>query len=144
MSGLVDRYTPSEPYPRLVVPITLTTTFLSLFALFALTAINQYGPITDVHVSYLAIPAVLFLAFLASARGTQVAVRDVADRAEADGDGTAPMPVETGENAGDRTDPVSTLQRRYAAGELTEAELERQVERLLDTDRTDDSERLVE
>ncbi len=144
MSGFVDRYTPSEPYPRLIVPIALTTTFLSLFVLFALNALNQYGPITDVHFSYLAIPAVFFLAFLASARATQVAIRDVASRAEAGGDGAGTAPVDAGENAGDRTDPVSTLQRRYAAGELTEAELERKVERLLDTDGTDDAERLVE
>jgi len=137
MSDFVDRYTPSEPYPRLIVPVALTTTFLCLFVLFALTAINQYGPITDVHVSYLAIPAGMFLAFLASARVTQVSLRDVADRARASGDALVATSPDSGEPAGDGGDPMSTLKRRYATGELTEDEFERRVERLVETDRSD-------
>ncbi|SFS07329.1 Short C-terminal domain-containing protein [Halomicrobium zhouii] len=137
MSDFVDRYTPSEPYPRLIVPVALTTTFLCLFVLFALNAVNQYGPITDVHVSYLAIPAGMFLAFLASARVTQVSIRDVADWARAREDGPVETSPASDGSAGDGGDPMSTLKRRYATGELTEDEFERRVERLVETDRSD-------
>lgn len=139
MNRFVDRYTPSEPYPRLIVPVALATTFLSLFLFFTVTAINRSGPVTDAHVSYLAIPFGMFLAFLASVRVAQVSIRDVADRAGPTDDGTVSASSDPAEPVGDAPDPTSTLKRRYAAGELTEAEFERKVERLMETDRPDRS-----
>jgi uncharacterized membrane protein len=40
----------------------------------------------------------------------------------------------TGRERGDASDPLSTLQDRYAAGEISEAEFERRVERILESD----------
>lgn len=37
----------------------------------------------------------------------------------------------------DTTDPVETLKRRYAEGEISEAEFERKLDHLMDTDETD-------
>lgn len=40
-----------------------------------------------------------------------------------------------GRDEATEADPLATLQERYAAGELTEAEFERRLDRLLDSDR---------
>ena len=41
-------------------------------------------------------------------------------------------------------DPLETLRNRYARGELTEAEFERKVEQLLETERIDDDREVAE
>ena len=48
------------------------------------------------------------------------------------------------EDEADAEDPLDTLRRRYAEGELTEAEFERKVERLLATEDEADAETLLE
>lgn len=48
-----------------------------------------------------------------------------------------------GRDEATEADPLATLQERYAAGELTEAEFERRLDRLLDSDRrAEDAEQL--
>lgn len=53
---------------------------------------------------------------------------------ESDGSATPDEPTET---------PLETLRRRYAAGELTEAQFERKLERLLETETIEDAEESV-
>lgn len=124
MFGLVDRYVPDAPRPRLTVGAALVTLGvpLTLYAFFALWWSIQLWLYVGRLGSVLALLAGLFTV----AAGNHL-LKDVAERASA---------AESDDDGADTAaaDPVSTLQQRYAAGEVDEAEFERRLERLAETD----------
>lgn len=127
MFGIVDRYVSADPRPRLAVAATSVTLGVpvTLYAFFAL-----WWPIQQwMYVGRLGSVLVLLAGIFAVAAGNHL-LKDVAERASA----AEPADEAVAEEAS--PDPVSTLQRRYVAGELTDAEFERKMERLTELDRS--------
>jgi len=131
MLDIVDRVVPAEPFGRLATAMVAATVGLpaAIYGAFALTwpvqrwlYVGQAGSIA----------ALLFGLFaLATAHSL---VKDVSRTVEAaettDGDGSI-----VDERAVDGADdPLTTLKRRYADGELTDEEFERRVDRLVELD----------
>jgi uncharacterized membrane protein len=201
MAGIVDRYTPDAPYPRLLVAFALSSVPLTLFCFGTVVLLNTYRPTDTIE----GIPGLVLLALfgtlLVGTHAAHALVRDVAERASdpetdlfprlagATAAATAGVPAfvyglfaltwpiqlwlyvgrvgsvavllagvlalvtahSQARSASERvTDEESTagtadggtgdetalesLKRRYANGELSEAEFERKLERLVELD----------
>ncbi|SFS07323.1 Short C-terminal domain-containing protein [Halomicrobium zhouii] len=121
MFGLVDRYVPDAPRPRLTVGAALVTLGVpvTLYAFFAL-----WWPIQMwMYVGRLGSVLVLLTGLFTVAAGNHL-LKDVAERASAV-DSTDDVVADAA-----TSDPLSTLRRRYAAGDLTDDEFERKLARL--------------
>jgi len=147
MAGVVDRFTPSEPYPRVLVAFVLSSVPLTLFLFGSVVVLNSYRVTETIR----GVPGLVLLAlFVAMMLGTHAAhtlVRDVADRAVGAGDDETAwtVPEETTGSHADRsrpdrgdtapdadapTDPERLLRRRYADGDLSDDQFERRLETL--------------
>ncbi|MFC5136318.1 MULTISPECIES: SHOCT domain-containing protein [Haloferacaceae] len=78
-----------------------------------------------------------FLPFLLFPLVAVLALGYVGMRALADDDEPADEPTDDSADTPERTDPIARIQRRYTAGELTEAEFERALERELEKESAD-------
>jgi len=149
MSGIVDRYTPSDPYPRLLLALLASCVPMTLFLFGTVVVINMW----QTEEALQGVPgltlAALFVLTVLSSHVAHVLVSDVAERARGQEDmsetgehtaattesgatGTAGDPSEMG-RSGTGTqvpDPQTTLEQRYVAGELTDEEFERRMETL--------------
>ncbi len=126
MFGIVDRYVPDDPRPRLAVAAGFVTLGVpvTLYAFFAL-----WWPIQMwMYVGRLGSVLVLLTGLFTVAAGNHL-LKDVAERA------IDAEPAEESVADEPSSDPVSTLKRRYAAGELTDEEFERKMERLTESSR---------
>ena len=120
MSDLVHRVAPSSARARMLLTVlAVGTAVLGVF----FTAMA--GSMPAVVISVLFTIAAAYLAFsLGSGLATQAAA----------------APEEANPAVSDRTDdrseadPISTLQQRYAEGELTDEEFERRMERLMESE----------
>jgi hypothetical protein len=147
MSGIVDRYTPSEPYPRLLLALVASSVPLALFLFGTVVVINAWRTAEALRgVPGLTLAALLVLTVL-SGHVAHVLVGDVANRARGRRDDAsetderemtstdrnttrATTTAGTGRRPGPGPDAQTTLERRYAAGELTDEEFERRLETL--------------
>jgi hypothetical protein len=161
MAGLVDRYTPADPYPRSLAALVASSVPLTLFLFGTVVTVNMYRTAEVLQGTAGLVLATLFVVTLLSTHVAHVLVRDVAARANGDarasdtagsatvrsGTDDAGRATDAGQGVAPSADPLSTLQRRYAAGELDDDEFEQRLETLQATtpDRTDaGTDRLVE
>lgn len=129
MSQVRDRLVPDDPHRRLGAALAAATAGVPalVYGVFALTwPVQQwlyFGHVASVTVLLVGVVALLSARALA---------RDVSGRVEDADPGSR-----SADSGGTGEDAVATLKRRYAAGELTEAEFERKLERLVALDATD-------
>lgn len=131
MGDLVHRYAPAQPGARFAMGVTsgAVGVFLTLFALWTFIG----GMPAAIYLG-LSAGFVLLLVGIAALWVSATLGRGLVQQAEA-----APQvsnPTQSGPNdAGSATaDPVSTLQQRYADGDIDDAEFERRMDRLLESD----------
>lgn len=149
MAGVVDRFTPSDPYPRVLVAFALSSVTLTLFLFGAVVVLNSLRPTETVQgVPGLTLVA-LFVAMLLGTHAAHTLVRDVADRAADSGEGAGAQtrtrsretatssdersgttPSDAGTSADAGTDPETLLRRRYADGDVSDEEFERRLDTL--------------
>jgi len=150
MSGIVDRYTPSDPYPRLLLALLASCVPVTLFLFGTAVVINMWETAEALQGVPGLTLAALFVLVLLSSHVAHVLVSDVADCArtrQEDAAETGDHATESSDRGAMRTtddhrvtergrgqgpdpDPRTTLEQRYVAGELTDEEFERRVETL--------------
>jgi uncharacterized membrane protein len=136
--GIVDRLAPAGPFRRLVTAAVAAAVGVPAFVygVFALTwPIQRWLYVGSVG------SVVALLAGVLALVAAHSLVADVSGRAAAAGSeaGSHGESVAGGEYAEEdeatpEADPVATLKRRYAAGELGDDEFERGIERLVELD----------
>lgn len=140
MASVVDRYTPAEPFPRMVVALVASSVPLTLFVFGLSVLINRPSPVVAMRgVPGLAL-AVLFVSMLAGLHVAHVLAGDVARRAATGTDRSTTEQSRTAvadEASGD--DPLTVLERRYAAGELDDDEFGRRRARLRGDESSDET-----
>jgi len=81
MAGIVDRYTPDAPYPRLLVAFAMSSVPLTLFCFGSVVVLNTYRPTETIE----GVPGLVLLALfgglLVGTHAAHALVRDVAERA---------------------------------------------------------------
>lgn len=120
MSDLVHRFAPSSARARMLLTAALVVT-----AVLGVFATSMAGSTPAVAIAVLATVAAAGLA-VSLASG-------LVEQAEAAPSEANPAAREKAEPATE-ADPITTLQQRYAEGELTDAEFERRMEQLMESD----------
>lgn len=138
MPGVIDRYVPSDPVYRLCIAFVAPAVLLTALLWSSVYVLNMYETIEALQSIWWVVILALLVCVIGSFQFANVLLGDIARRARAatarpstDGSTNGPTAADADEES---LDPIDRIRRRYAHGELTEAELERRIDRIMESD----------